>query len=354
MSHANSKVLIDALSHRSTTRIPIWFMRQAGRSLSEYRAIRDKMETIDMFLTPKIAAQITLQPIKRFDYDAAIVYADILHVADALGLNLSFERGFGPRFKHCLIDHHTIDKIERNIANFDQVMDKLKFIAHTLALVKPELSHQTLIGFAGSPFSVGCYMVEGKSPGNFINTKRYILTHTDEFLQVLNHLTKITIEYLKIQIDAGAEALQLFESHAHALSYQQYNTFNLPYMLTIFKALKCYNKDLPLIYYINGVTPGILKSIQPLSKYIDCLSIDHRTSLQSLKNYDHLNNLAIQGNLDPLDLYGSSDYLTTVVNQILTEAQCFKDRFIFNLGNGLTPDTPIDSIKQVIQLVHEN
>ena len=348
----SSYSLLNTLKNHVNKKIPIWFMRQAGRCLPEYRAIRDKMTTLKMFMSPKIAQEITLQPLRRFDYDAAIVYADILHIPDALGLGLSFERGLGPRFKKSLYEDETYKLIQNNFSNMDKIINKLSFVGETLELVRSELTDKTLIGFAGSPFSVASYMVEGKSPGNFVNVKKYMFTNINKFKNVLDIISQITVYYLTMQIKAGAQTIQLFESHAMALSYDQYKVFCLFYIKFIVKSLKTMHPEVPIIYYINGTSNEIINNLDQVEDYIDCISLDHRNPLDCFDKLLTNNNIAVQGNLDPMDLYADFDYLQIKVEDILKRSRKFKNRFIFNLGNGLTPDTPLKAITQVIDQVH--
>ncbi|MCY4443779.1 MAG: uroporphyrinogen decarboxylase [Proteobacteria bacterium] len=354
-TQSTGKPLLDALLGKKPSRTPIWFMRQAGRCLPEYRKIKESMNTYDMFQTPSIASTITLQPLKRFDYDAAIVYADILHIADVLGGELSFVPSLGPLLKRPIQNTADIIYTEKLFNRMDQCLEKLSFVQQTLLLTKKHLtSEQALIGFAGSPWSVACYMIAGKSPGDCRNVKLWMLNHPTLFAQLMEMITQLTIEYLSHQIDAGADTIQLFESHAGmALSYRQYQTFALPYIIQICEELQKRKPHTPLIYYINnsaGILPHIHSSRLPT--LLKGFGVDFRQPLANLSQYPHFQHLTLQGNLDPLTLYASTDYLTHAVEDILKQGREHQGGFIFNVGHGLTPQTPLPAIKKVIELTH--
>ena len=230
MFETHGKPILEAYAGKKTAYTPLWFMRQAGRCLPEYRAIKEKMRTYDMFQTPEVACEVTLQPLKRFELDAAIVYADILHIPDVLGLELDFVKGDGPVFSKPIVTPADVDALPRtdDSAAKQEIMEKLAFITKTLKLVKPELEKtQTLIGFAGAPFTVVSYMVEGGSTKTFNKTKRFMLQHPDSFKELMQVVTDWTILYLDSQIQSGAEAIQLFESWGGGQLFHLGSTKNL-------------------------------------------------------------------------------------------------------------------------------
>lgn len=356
MNH-RSKPLYDALTGKVPDRVPVWFMRQAGRCLPEYRKIRDQMNTYDMFLTADIASEITLQPLRRFDYDAAIVYADILHVADVLGCGLSFVRGTGPVMKRAIRTTEDMDMVqERWPESKESVLQDLSFIQKTIAGVLPKLSpHHTLIGFAGSPWSVACYMIEGRSPGVLCSgVKRWMFENPKLFGKLMSTLTQITVEYLALQKQAGAEVLQIFESHSGmALSYDQYQKFCLPYLENLFAAVRKKLPTTPLIYYLGG-SSSKLPLLSPLSPYITALSVDHRMSLQVARQHPISRSWALQGNLDPDALHQSPEALSSTVEGILQVGRKHQAGYIFNVGHGLKPDAPLAALEAVITQVHQS
>lgn len=346
-----SKPLLDVLSGNPPSRTPIWFMRQAGRCLPEYRAIRDKMSTLQMFQTPSVAETITLQPLKRFDYDGCIVYADILHVADALGAGLEFERGFGPKMSRVVRGPEDLAFV-RNARADSSMTAKYQFVYETLDRVKEKLSpNVTLIGFAGAPWSVATYMIEGRSPNLSHQTKRLMAEHPEVFCELMEHITDITITYLKGQVSAGAEVIQLFESHAGiALTPQQFDRYCYPYVRKILTQL---DGTVPRIYYVNG-SAAKWTGWNDLFDQMEGFGADYRQNLEVLSQSPLLKKLVLQGNLDPMDLYLDEEQLHQHVQRILAAGKTHQGGFIFNTGHGLTPNTPLMSLKRVVDWVHED
>lgn len=348
------KPLLDVLCGRVPSRTPIWFMRQAGRCLSEYRSIRDRMETYDMFRTPEVACTITLQPMKRFDYDGCIVYADILHIADALGSGLSFKRGTGPVMKRVVRSVEDL-RFVRKARSMSTCSDYYDFVFETLDRVAGELDDdKTLIGFAGSPWSVATYMIEGQSPQQSHMTKRLAASDPQVFAELMEHITELTQVYLLGQIHAGAEVIQIFESHAGmALNSDQYVRWCVPYVRDILIHLQTHSPQTPLIYYVNG-SAGKMDQMVDLFENIKAFGVDFRQPLRAVCHYPQCQNIVLQGNLDPMDLYANKTHLAQCVDQVLTAGRAHQGGFIFNVGHGLTPDTPLHSIEQVIAQVHDS
>lgn len=341
------KPVLEAFSGKKTDYVPVWFMRQAGRTLPEYRAIKEKMQTYDMFQTPDVAAEVTLQPLKRYPLDAAIVYADILHIPDVLGLGLKFVKGDGPVFDrpiHVPADVAKLPRVE-NQEQKQEIMSKLSFITETLKLVKPELSPtQTLIGFAGAPWTVVSYMVEGGGSKTFLKTKTFMLQHPESFKDMMQVVTDWTILYLKSQVEAGAEALQLFESWGGtALTPWQYSEFAAPYSEQILSAIDGVAK----VHFVNksaGLLSEVLQGVRS-----DVLGVDWNQSLSNVLQHPMLGKRAIQGNLDPACFFQPWDVLKASIDRVLTEAKNNQNGFVFNVGHGLPPTTPIDSILKTVE-----
>jgi len=325
-----------------TERPPVWMMRQAGRYMPEYRALRDKYGFWQMVRTPKLACEVTLQPIDAWGMDAAILFSDILVVADALGASVRFVEKQGP----------IIDKVIRNTEALNQLGDTnmnepLRYVAEAIRLLVPELEKRKtpLIGFAGAPFTVACYMVEGKSSSDLKTVKQLIGRNPEVMHALLNVLTEATISYLKLQIDAGVNALQLFDTWATHLSWNDFETFSLPYIKRIAEGLQSYWKG-PLTVFCKGssVFYPLLERLP-----VQALSIDWNISLPLLRNKIRPN-LALQGNLDPYVLYAEPEILTQKVNTLLNDMAPYKG-YIFNLGHGIMPDMNPESIKRVVDLV---
>ena len=351
------KALLAALTGHTPPRTPIWLMRQAGRCLPEYRQIRKSMSTYQMFQRPDVAAEISLQPLKRFDYDGCIVYADILHIADALGAGLSFVRGSGPKMSRLIRSAADLDFVRKARAQPETMAPLYECVYETLDRVKSQLaSHVTLIGFAGSPWSVATYMIEGQSPQLSFNTKRLMAESPQVFTELMTHITALTKVYLHGQIRAGAEVIQLFESHAGmALSRTQYSQMCLPYILDIVTSLRTSSPHIPVIYYMNG-SAGKLDLLQPLLPLIQGFGVDHRQTLahaaRALTTAPQTSQLTLQGNLDPMDLYAHPTKLATEVADLLAAGSAHPGGFIFNTGHGLTPHTPLASLEALVHQVH--
>jgi uroporphyrinogen decarboxylase len=330
---------------------PQWLMRQAGRYLPEYRAIRSQNDTLTMFKTPRIAAEITVQPLRRFPtLDAAIVYADILLIPDALGLGLQFVQGEGPVFSRPIRSESDVQWLEDQAADVGAVMAKLDYLGETLQLVKPQLAPEvTLIGFAGAPWTVASYMLEGQSAhGEFHTSKLFMLQHPSLFERVMEVVTNLTITYLERQVSAGAEILQLFESWGGALTPAQYARFCAPYSQRIIAALK---PKVPVIHFV-GESAGLLPEV--LATQADVLGVDWRQDLARVGHAARGKVRALQGNLDPLILHASQRELQSALEQILTSGQKLEDLgYIFNLGHGIRQTTPVENVAFVTDFVRK-
>lgn len=330
---------------------PQWLMRQAGRYLPEYKAIRSQHNTLTMFKTPSIAAEITLQPLRRYpNLDAAIVYADILLIPDALGLGLQFVQGEGPVFSRPIRSESDVLWLEEQAADTDAVLNRMDYLGETLQLVKAQLPEPvTLIGFAGAPWTVASYMIEGQSAhGEFFHSKLFMLQHPSLFERVMKVLTRLTIAYLERQVQAGAEILQLFESWGGALTPAQYARFCAPYSKQIVAALK---PKVPVIHFV-GESAGILDEV--LSVESNVLGVDWRQSLASVGQRCQGRVQALQGNLDPLILHASQHELQQALESVLTAGQELKNLgYIFNLGHGIRQTTPVENVAFVTEFVRK-
>lgn len=344
----SQKPLLVAARGGRPARTPLWLMRQAGRYLPEYRAVREKHRTLHMFTTPSLAADITLQPLRRFDLDAAIVYADILLIPHALGLGLDFVAGEGPKFARTIRTREDVLWLRKQAADPDAVVARCDYLAETLRRVKPELgAHQTLIGFCGAPWTVASYMIEGGSAhGEFFESKMLMLKEPALFAELMDVVTDISIRYLRMQVEAGAEILQVFESWGGALTPHQYATFCAPYAARITGALR---GSVPVIHFV-GESAGILEPV--LSVPSDVFGVDWRQDLALVRTHPALASRALQGNLDPLLLYAPFDVLEARVTSILEAGLSHPGGFIFNLGHGIRQTTPVEAVGFVVDCVH--
>ena len=345
------KPLLQAAQGLKPAHTPQWLMRQAGRYLPEYKAIRSQHNTLTMFKTPSIASEITLQPLRRFPHlDAAIVYADILLIPDALGLGLQFVQGEGPVFSRPIRSESDVQWLEEQAANTDKIFNELSYLNETLQMVKSQLAPDvTLIGFAGAPWTVASYMIEGQSAhGEFFHSKLFMLQHPSLFERVMKVLTQLTISYLERQVQAGAEILQLFESWGGALTPDQYARFCAPYSKQIIAALK---PKVPVIHFV-GESAGLLDEV--LSTECNVLGVDWRQSLASVGQRATGKVQALQGNLDPLILHASQKELQHALESVLRAGTHLPNLgYIFNLGHGIRQTTPVENVKFVTEFVRK-
>jgi uroporphyrinogen decarboxylase len=331
--------LLKALALEPVDRVPLWFMRQAGRYLPEYRALRESHPMKACLTTPELAAQITLLPLARFKLDAAILFSDLVVPLMGLGLELEFVEGRGP----VLAEPLSVSGIDR--LGVPPAQEVVPFVMETLAILRRELEGKNiaLLGFAGAPFTLATYALEGGSSRSFERTKLLMYREPAAWARLMGKLEVFLADYLKEQARAGAQALQLFDSWAGVLSPYDYRTFVLPYTQRLIASLK--REGLPIIYF-STATGGLLPELAALQA--DALSLDWRVELA--KVWSELGG-AIQGNLDPLLLLGPWRELRYQAGELLRQVQG-RPGYIFNLGHGLLPSTPIDQVERLIAFVH--
>ena len=332
---------LDTLNKSKTaSRIPIWMMRQAGRYLPEYRNIRKQHSFLDMVYTPDVATEITLQPIRRYGFDAAILFSDILVTPQALGMELRFTEGVGPQF---------LNPIQSQAAakSFSRDMSVLSPIYQTIRQLKAELPNETaLIGFAGAPFTVASYMIEGGSSKDLKTTKKMMMTDPDLFSAILDEVTDVTIEYLLEQCKAGVDALQIFDTWISHLDWAACQQYSAAYVEKIVSALRQQGIQLPITFF--GKQTSVFYPMYA-STGVNVISIDWNGHMGRIDN-DLDPTIGLQGNLDPFTLYGPEQAIKNAVTTICNSIQ--SDRpFIFNLGHGLMPDIPVDAVQTVIDTV---
>ena len=320
---------------------PVWFMRQAGRYMAEYRAIREKYTLIEICQHPEIAAEVTMQPVRALGVDAAILFADILLPVIPLGLGLEFAKGEGPLIASPV---RTLEDV-RQMRPFDAESD-LGYVLDAIRILRGSLNGVPLIGFCGAPFTVASYMIEGGSSREFLKTKTMMYSTPEVFHALMEKLSDVLSNYLVAQIQAGAQAVQVFDSWVGALSPQDYETFVLPYSQKVLKAAEALN--VPVIHFGTNTT-----TLLPLMKRAggSVLGLDWRLPLDDgwkIIGYDR----AVQGNLDPVTLFAPLPEIKARVHDILVRAEC-RPGHIFNLGHGILQHTPVDNVKAVVDLVHE-
>jgi uroporphyrinogen decarboxylase len=321
---------------------PVWFMRQAGRYMPEYRAVREKYSLLDIVARPEIAAEVTLQPVRSLGVDAAILFADILLPVQPLGLPLEFAQGEGPVIASPVRSEADIDRLRRLDARSD-----LGHVLEAIRLVRAELEERVpLIGFAGAPFTLAAYMVEGGASRNFVYTKSLMYAHPDLWAQLLDLLADSLVDYLLAQVEAGAQALQLFDSWVGALTPGDYARYILPYTQRVLSA--AVSAGVPVIHFGTGTA-----TLLPLMKRAGgtVIGLDWRVPLDS--GWEILGEeVAVQGNLDPVALFAPLPVLRAQVEDVLRRA-AGRPGHIFNLGHGILPNTPVENVRAVVEMVHE-
>lgn len=328
--------------------VPCWFMRQAGRYLPEYMEIRKKADTLTMFRTPKIASEITLQPLRRFPLDAAILYADILLIPDALGLGLSFVTGEGPAFARPVRDAASLAPVLARAENLDTVLRDLSYVGETLELVRPQLAPEVaLIGFAGAPWTVASYMIEGRSThGEFPESKKLLLNQPEVLHGVLRAVTLCSKAYLEMQVRAGAEILQLFESWSGALTPGQYREFAAPYAREILEHAR--GLGVPVIHFL-GASAALLDDALVLP--MDVFGVDWHQDLERVRARPEIAGRCLQGNLDPAYLFAPGARLEAEAKRILEAGTSHPGGFIFNLGHGIRVGTDPSQVAHLTRVI---
>ena len=328
---------------------PIWMMRQAGRYLPEYRQLRAKAgDFMTMCQTPELACEATLQPLQRFDLDAAIIFSDILTIPDAMGLGLYFETGEGPKFKKTISCLNDITQLP--VPDPEQ---SLTYVMDAIRLTKQELDGKVpLIGFSGSPWTLATYMVEGGSSRTFTKIKKMLYCEPKALHLLLEKLANSVALYLNAQIAAGAQSIMIFDTWGGALSHQSYRSFSLHYMQLIISQLKRGKKSQNITSYIPVTlfTKGGGLWLDAISNSGgDAIGVDWTVDLNQI---DQKGNIAIQGNLDPAILYANQETIASNVESVLAEFGHYNGH-IFNLGHGIHQDIPIEHVQYLVDAVHK-
>ena len=318
---------------------PIWIMRQAGRYLPEYRAIRKDVEFLTLCKTPDLAAEVTVQPVTRLGVDAAIIFSDILIPSEAMGMELELGDK-GPHFPHPLRTAADIDKL-----HIVDPVEKTGFLAEAIRRTRAALGDSVpVIGFAGAPFTLAAYMVEGGGSKSFIQIKRLMFEQPKLAHALFEKLTRTLIPYLEMQVEAGASLVQIFDSWGGELSQRDFETFTLPYVTRMVSALKA--KGVPVVYFGTAMTPHLPRMVKTGA---DVLGVDWRSDLDDARALVG-EGVTLQGNLDPLALFLPREELEVRVGDILARAG--GRRHIFNLGHGILPPTDPDSAAALVEMVH--
>lgn len=329
-----------ALARQAVTRQPIWMMRQAGRYLPEYREIRARAgDFLSLCKNPELACEVTLQPLARFDLDAAIIFSDILTIPDAMGLGLHFVENEGPRFSRVLQTDADIRQLP-----IPDPASSLRYVMDAISLTKRELQHRVpLIGFAGSPWTLACYMLEGGSSKQFERIRKMAYQQPEILHLLLDKLSSATVLYLNAQIESGADAIMIFDTWGGLLGPAQYQEFSLNYMQKIITQLKAIPK---IVFTKNG--GQYLDKISACG--CDAVGVDWTMDLAQAAKLTQ-GRVALQGNLDPLALFAPEAVIEQEVTRILAAMKDYPG-FVFNLGHGILQQTSPDRAKFLIDTVH--
>ncbi len=347
MQSVKNDLFLRALKGEALERTPLWLMRQAGRYLPEYLEVRREAGSfMNLCRTPELATAVTLQPIDRFSFDAAIIFSDILTVPDAMGLGLSFVEGEGPVFERPIRSAEDIQHLQQADVDRD-----LRYVVDAIRLTKQELAGRVpLIGFCGSPFTLACYMVEGRGSKTFHKTKALLYESPKLFHQLLEKITLSLIDYLNAQIEAGADALQIFDTWGGMLSDNTFRECSLQYTEKIVASLKAnsrgesvpvigFTKDAPLKWYDYYTKIGV-----------QAVGIDWRHDIADV--IAQTKSCAIQGNLDPMILFGSEEAIDSAVKDIITKVGIAPH--IFNLGHGIHKDVAPERVAFLVEAVRRH
>ena len=335
-----------ALLREPTDYTPIWVMRQAGRYLPEYNETRRKAGSfLTLAKTPELACEVTLQPIRRFALDAAIIFSDILTVPDAMGLGLRFAEGEGPKFDHPVRD-------ERDVAALAVPdLEKLRYVFDAIALTRRELAGRIpLIGFSGSPYTLACYMIEGGGSDDFRHVKTMLYARPDLLHRILEVNAQAVTGYLNAQIEAGAQAVMIFDTWGGSLSSVAYLDFSLAYAKRVLAGLKREHggRRIPTILFTKG---GGMWLEAMADSGADALGVDWQTPLGEARRRVG-SRVALQGNLDPMALFGSPQSIEREAQRVLDEFGNGSGH-VFNLGHGISQHTPPEHVQALVDAVHQ-
>lgn len=329
---------LKACRKEATDRVPVWYMRQAGRYQPEYRAIRAKHSFFELNYIPEVCAEVTRLPVEQLGVDAAILFADIMTPLKPMGVDVNIESGIGPVIANPI---QTLADVQR-LHDLDPETH-VPYILESVKILRQQLS-VPLIGFAGAPFTLASYMIEGGPSKHYHKTKAFMYTEPQTWQALMDKLANMTITYLKAQIRAGAQAVQVFDSWVGALNAEDYRIYITPVMQRIFSALR--ETDVPLIYF--GVGAGhLLKEWNRLP--VDVLGLDWRTTITEARELGVTK--ALQGNLDPTLLLAPWEKLESKAHEILEEGTR-QPGFIFNLGHGVFPDAKVETLQKLTHLIH--
>ncbi|WP_425453863.1 uroporphyrinogen decarboxylase [Corynebacterium alimapuense] len=348
--HLTDAPLLDAAAGRTPTRTPVWFMRQAGRSLPEYRQARVGIDMLDSCFMPELLAEITMQPVRRHDVDAAILFSDIVVPLKAAGVGVEIVPGRGPVLESPIRSRGDVDK-------FPILDTDVPEVAAGIEIILDELTDsQALIGFVGAPFTLASYLVEGGPSKNHEKTKAMMHGEPETWHTLMRRLTPTIIRFLQLQVDAGIDAMQLFDSWAGFLTERDYREFVLPYSIEILSAVE--DAGIPRIHFGVG-TGELLGAMSEAGSEV--MGVDWRVPMDvaAARIRAASGPKVIQGNLDPATLFAGNSVVAAEVARIKAEAQRGIDAgdatgHIFNLGHGVLPNTPAEAVTEAVAIIHSD
>lgn len=333
-------IFLDACAGASTPNTPIWLNRQAGRYMPEYHILKGDTPSLEFFKNPELAAKATLDAQRILGVDAAIMFADLLPVLEPMGLKLEYKPGVGPVFENPLRDKQAIEALAVVPAE-----EGCGYVVETLGRILNDLPKEVaLIGFAGAPFTLACYAVEGKSSRNYAHVKRLMYDHEVLWQSLMDKLVDTVADYVQLQIASGAQAIQLFDSWVGCLSLADYERYVAPATRRLMERIQ---GKLPIIYFGTG-NAHLLDAMYATGP--DLMALDWRVPL--VATWDRLGSCAIQGNLDPIALCGEPSSMINQAQTLIDEVGG-RPGHIFNLGHGIIPETPVDNVKRLVDFVRE-
>jgi uroporphyrinogen decarboxylase len=329
--------LLPALRRESVDHTPVWVMRQAGRYLPEYQRVREQVSFLELCKSPELVAEVTLQPIRRYGFDAAIVFSDILIPVESMGIGLRFDPG--PKLDRRIDSQADIDGLRHP----DPVRD-MGFVLDGIRAFRREAPDTPILGFAGAPFTLAAYMHEGETTRQFTQAKAWMFQHPKRARSLLSRLRDVVSDHLVAQVEAGAAAVQIFDSWAGLLGRDDYLHFGLPYLIPIIEAV--HKAGAPVILFAKGAH-AVLDELSQSGA--DCLGIDWTLPLDEAGRRTH-GRVALQGNLDPVALFAPPERIEREVQRILTEARHLPGH-VFNLGHGILPGTPPEHLGAMVDAI---
>jgi uroporphyrinogen decarboxylase len=329
-----------ACRREPTPYTPIWLMRQAGRYMREYREVREKTTFLELCKNPALAAEVTVTAVERLGVDAAIIFADILLILEPLGIELEFAKGEGPVIHNPVRTAQAVNQL-RELEDANALEFVYEAIKQTRSALKPDIP---LIGFCGAPFTLASYMTEGGGSKNYVHTKRLMYDDAGAWHEMMSLISRALVKYLNAQIAAGAQAVQLFDSWVGCLSPDDYREFVLPHTQTVIRGI---TPGVPVIHFGTG-TAALLELMREAGG--DVIGLDWRVRLdEGWRRIGH--DVAVMGNLDPVALFAKQDVWRAQAKKILDQAGG-RSGHIFNLGHGILPETPVENVIALVEMVH--